>query len=193
MFTFFTAAARFRDLIAITGLVWQTHLAPGQRLSPEAPVVANAIAFSILTEPAGPYDDETTAALLAEFAFKESGIQAHPCAHTKSPTCGDSGLAHGYWQLHQPSGEETAERQAASWLALLRQSAAVCPGRPLAMVASGQCDLGTRIADARLKAAQAAVNTWRNAQQAAERPAEAPPAAAPVPAAALSEAAPGRP
>ena len=192
MFSSFIVAAKYRDLVAVVTLAWRALTpSPGS----EAPVVANAIAQAVLEDDTqGPYDRETKAALLAVFAFRESALQAHPCLHSKLPTCGDSGAAHGYWQLHQPAGEDVAVRQAQVWLALLRESAARCPERPLAMVASGFCDRGTRLAESRLKVAEAAVSTWRQTSY-AERPAEAAQAAGetapPLPAAAIAPPAGG--
>lgn len=176
MLSSFVVAARFRDLVAVVTVVWQTISPSARGLSPEAPQVASAIAEAVLADEAqhandaepAPYDPELRAALLAVFAFRESGVRAHPCLHSKLSTCGDSGAAHGYWQLHQPAGEERAVRQAEVWLALLRQSAALCPEKPLAMVASGFCDRGTKLADSRLKVAETAVEAFHAERPAAE-------------------------
>lgn len=187
MFESFLVAAKYRDLAAVVAVTWRALTSnPG----PEAPGVADAIAQAVLADDAqhaepAPYSPELRAALLAEFAYRESGIRAHPCLHSKLSTCGDSGKAHGYWQLHQPAGEDVAVRQAEVWLALLRQSSQLCPERPLAMVASGLCDRGTKLADSRLKVAEAAVTNWRNGERPPEAPGEA---SAAVPAAAVAPA-----
>lgn len=189
MLNLFITAAKYRDLVALVLSTWTT-MHPGHAPPREGAEVASAIAFAVLEQPeAGPYDDETEAALLAVFADRESSVRAHPCAHTSSPTCGDSGHAHGYWQLWSASESDRAQRQAEVWLALLRYAGGVCPERPLAVVASGSCDHGTRIAIARLKEAQDAVNAWHAQQSGGSPQAPAPSATAADPAIALRAAA----
>jgi hypothetical protein len=166
MFTSFLAAARYRDLVALVFFAWKT-LHPGAERSAEAPVVADAIAWSVLTSDA-PFSDDKTVALMAEFAWRESNLHQRPCAPSAPATCADSGLAHGYWQLHQTVGEAAPREQAAAWLALLNESARLCPAMPIAMLASGSCHFGRKLARFRLHEAERALNAWNAAEKATD-------------------------
>ena len=88
--------------------------------------------------------DEEEVSVAARWAVEESWLRPR--------AVGDSGVAHGIFQLHSAAGKGTLEQQTQGWLALLHEGARICPESPAAPL-SGGCVRARKLADRRTKAA----------------------------------------
>lgn len=187
MLSLFLAALRYKLFVALALSAWTTLYPHG--LPQEAPAVADAIAWAALMAPAelpAELQGERLVAAMAVYAARESGIRARPCAGSKDPTCGDSGRAGGFWQLHQPAGfSPDARVQAEAWVELVRQANRMCGSATgaLAMTASGHCHRGLRLTAARLQAVETVLQVWNGLEKGPAGPAAATDASLAVPAA----------
>jgi hypothetical protein len=135
---------RYFHLKALCFAVWAAFN-PHAVFSKHSEALADAIATATLFDPSPTFGSaEPEAAVAARYAVEESWL------HLRA--VGDSGQAHGAFQLHTPAGRGSAQEQAEGWLTMLHDGAVLCPESPAAPL-SGGCHRARKLADRRVKAA----------------------------------------
>lgn len=107
-----------QQLVALVFSVWAQLHAPVQ--SKDAPRIADAIATAVEREkaPASGESHAVDAALLAEYADRESNLSEHPKAWSWDAK---AGLSEGVWQLRSYLVQgRSLDGQASTWLGSLR-------------------------------------------------------------------------
>lgn len=135
-------------------LLLASMLAPGAELAGDAPDIARAIATVVAEERDHLYDEETDAAVMLVYAWRESRFQSH--------AVGDGGKAKGAWQLHMtvPSVAFRPLLAARRWYGWAREGRRYWPACPLQGI-SGGGERGARIAGERLTFARALLKRLR--------------------------------
>ena len=148
MITFFLLAARWAHIqaLCLSIFIVSSAAADGKHPMPaSAPLIASAIATAVLADPSSVFQTaEQDAAVAAEYAFAESNL--------RPKAVGDSGKAHGVWQLHTRAGDGPFSQQIEAWLYLLRAGKVICPASPAAPL-SGGCNRARKLADRRVRSA----------------------------------------
>lgn len=135
-------------------LLLASMLAPGAERAGDVRAVAEAISTVIDETQERLYDDETDAALMLVYAWRESRFQAD--------AIGDGGRALGAWQLWVTSRDIALRpmRAARVWYGWAREGKRYWPACPLQGI-SGGGERGARIAAERLTFARALVKRLR--------------------------------
>jgi hypothetical protein len=133
---------------------------PGAPKMTDAPIIADAIATVISedTQPAVFGSHEEDAAVMAYYALRESWLRQR--------VVGDNGRSFGVWQQRASAGRADVKTQARAWLALLHESARLCPASPAAPL-SGGCNAARSLADKRVARARALLEQVKAELQAA--------------------------
>jgi hypothetical protein len=161
MMTFMLWALQYARLYALCFAVWATF-DPAASKARDAEALASAIAWAGITDANPVYKDaEHEAAVAARYAVEESWLNLK--------AIGDSGAAHGAFQLHSSAGRGDAAAQVAGWLALLHEGALRCPASPAAPL-SGGCRRAYKLANRRVAAAFAVLDSLRDAAPDASAP-----------------------
>jgi hypothetical protein len=167
-------AARWHRLYTLCLFTWASfhpsfHV---EHPKPNAVALASAIADAALFDPDPVFGDaEHEAAVAAAYAVRESWLVSN--------AVGDSGAAHGFFQLHSNAGRGTPTEQTAGWLHLLHDGAVICTASPAAPL-SGGCNSARKLANRRVKAAFEALDSFfrKESEDASAGPQETPAVAA---------------
>lgn len=123
-------------------------------MHPAAPRIADASEIADAIENVVTHDEdppvfgsrEDDAAVMAYYAFKESGLRKR--------AVGDGGRSFGVWQESTSSGRGDVLTQAKAWFRMLREGLRICPASPAAPL-SGGCTAARKLADRRVARARA--------------------------------------
>jgi hypothetical protein len=157
-------AARALQLRAVALAVFAA-LSPPAAAGPDAPVIADAIAFAVAADPSPTWEPEMLAAVMAVSVVEESGVRLHPVPWIDPKTGRPvDALAHGPFQIRGTHGFGGVGDQAEYWLVLLRAGARACPVSPSAPLL-GACDgKARRIADWRFARAKQLLEQLRQSE-----------------------------
>lgn len=128
----------------------------GGNVTSDARAIADAIVWAVERDPVHVWGEHEDAAILAEWAKEESGVQLHPRPYSQDAV---SGVSCGPWQQGCiRASARTARELAAMELADLHEGQRICPWNPAAPL-SGGCSQARGLADRRVLAALASVAT----------------------------------